>query len=862
MTLTPGTKLGPYEVLSAIGAGGMGEVYRAHDSRLGRDVALKVLPETFNSDAERLARFEQEARAIATLNHPNIVAVYDIGEDAKTGTRFIVTELLEGETLRAKLHGGALPVRKAQEYALQIAQGLAAAHDKGIVHRDLKPENIIIGKDGRAKILDFGLAKQSAMAMVSGATVTGVPQTTPGVMLGTIGYMSPEQVRGHAADNRSDIFSFGAVLHEMLSGERPFGRDTSAEIMTAILKDDPPEIPSSTTRPIPPGIERIMRRCLEKDPEQRFQSARDLAFALEAMSGAGTSSSQLGIAGKARRISVSLPLAAAATLALPLLAAAALFALRNSHIEPPVFRQLTASRGMVRMARFSPDGQSVVFGGMWNGDPMRLFSQRTDASVFNPLATPDADLLAVSSTGELAIALDRTFPSPHLEFGTLARTSFTGGAPREVLDGVLDADWSADGSGLAVTRSVDDRFRLEYPIGKVLYETEGYISHIRFSHRGDKIAFMDHPVHGDDRGYISVVDVASGKREVLTRDYPSEDGLAWTPDDKEIWFSADDEDSGVLYSVHAVTLAKKDRVILHSPVNVRVQDIAKDGRVLVIGESFRIDSMLGDVATGATRDQTWVDMAWGQSLSNDAKWMVFSTQEPGATTNYSIFLRKTDGSPAVKLGEGDGMGISPDDKWVVSNLVAANQSILLLPMGAGEAQTIRSGRIRFHVDPPLFFPDNKRFLAVGHDQDKPERSYLLSVEGGEPKAVTPEGVAALLLSPDGKTMLTRDSHGQFSLMPLDGGESRPLAGIQPNDLPIVWSKDGRTLIVREAGEKTVHTYQLDLLSGDRKPWRSFPPKDKVGMLGIYNFQITPDGAHYLLVEEHIYSSLFVVSGLR
>src|SRR4051794_1503798 len=363
----------------------MGEVYRAHDSRLGRDVALKVLPDNFSSDAERLARFEQEARAIATLNHPNIVAVYDIGEHG--GTRYIVTELLEGETLRAKLADGALPVRRAQEFALQIAQGLAAAHDKGIVHRDLKPENIIISKDGRAKILDFGLAKQNPMTMaVAGATMTAVPQTTPGVMLGTIGYMSPEQVRGIAADHRSDIFSFGAVLHEMLSGERPFRRDTSAEIMTAILKEDPPELESSSTRHIPPGIERIMRRCLEKDPEQRFQSARDLAFALEAMSGASTSASQMGIAGKGRRFSVSVPVAVISAVALLLVLAAAVILIRGKSNAPPLFRQLTASRGFMRTARFSPDGQTVVFGGMLNGEPMRLWQQRTDANVFNPLA--------------------------------------------------------------------------------------------------------------------------------------------------------------------------------------------------------------------------------------------------------------------------------------------------------------------------------------------------------------------------------------------------------------------------------------------------------------------------------------------
>src|SRR5271155_3112142 len=469
MAFTPGSKLGPYEIVSVIGAGGMGEVYRAHDSRLGRDVAVKVLPDVFGHDRERLARFEQEARAVAALNHPNILAVFDIGESS--GTHYIVTELLEGDTLRGKMIGGALPVRRVQEYALQIAQGLAAAHDKGIIHRDLKPENIFISKDGRAKILDFGLAKQNAMASMAaevGATMTSAPtaapQTTPGVMLGTIGYMSPEQVRGTVADHRSDIFSFGAVLHEMLSGERPFKRDTSAETMTAILKEDPPELTSTATRAIPPGIDRIMRRCLEKDPDQRFQSAKDLAFALEAMSGVSSSTARAGIAVGAKKFSVSMPVAIGSAVALLAILVIGVVALvRANQPALPVFHQLTTSRGFIRMARFLPDGQTVVFGGAWNGEPLKLFFQKADANGYSPLSVPDADLISVSSTGELAIGLHRNYSNVNV------------------------------------------------PTGKVLFATPGYISHIRFSHKGDKIAFLHHPIYGDDRGTVNVIDLSDNK---------------------------------------------------------------------------------------------------------------------------------------------------------------------------------------------------------------------------------------------------------------------------------------------------------------------------------------------------------------
>ncbi|MCA1561609.1 MAG: serine/threonine-protein kinase [Acidobacteria bacterium] len=286
MHLAPATRLGPYEVLAPLGAGGMGDVYRAHDPRLGRDVAIKVLPPGFSSDPDRLRRFEQEARAAAALNHPNILAVYDIGthDDAP----YVVSELLAGTTLREALAAGALPVRKAVDYAMQIANGLATAHEKAIVHRDIKPENLFITSDGRVKILDFGIAKLIEPVAIAGderTPATRTAGTTPGLVLGTMGYMSPEQVRGQAVDHRSDIFSFGAVLYEMLSGERPFTGDTPADTMSAILNDDPRALTTVSGGVVSPSLDRITRHCLEKEPSRRFQSARDLAFDLEAVSG-------------------------------------------------------------------------------------------------------------------------------------------------------------------------------------------------------------------------------------------------------------------------------------------------------------------------------------------------------------------------------------------------------------------------------------------------------------------------------------------------------------------------------------------------------------------------------------------------
>src|SRR5580698_4690143 len=324
MNLAAGTKLGPYEIVSLLGAGGMGEVYRARDSRLRRDVAVKVLPQTLSLDADRLRRFEQEALATAALNHPNILAVFDIG--THEGSPYVVSELLEGETLRERMNGGAIATRKALDFALQIAHGLAAAHEKGIIHRDLKPENLFLTKDGRLKILDFGLAKLTqadpgSSSHTAMATAThGTPHATEaGVVMGTAGYMSPEQVRGLALDTRSDIFSFGAILYEMLSGKRAFHGDTPADTMSSILKEDPPDL-SATNRNVSPALERIVQHCLEKSPEARFHSASDIAFDLEHLSGiSGTTARVAALAATPPRGKLVLALASGLAIAAAML---------------------------------------------------------------------------------------------------------------------------------------------------------------------------------------------------------------------------------------------------------------------------------------------------------------------------------------------------------------------------------------------------------------------------------------------------------------------------------------------------------------------------------------------------------------
>src|SRR5882672_10134 len=369
MALTSGTKLGPYEIQSPLGAGGMGEVYRARDPRLGRDVAIKILPEAFARDTDRMQRFEDEARILSALNHPNLLAIYDVG--AQDGIHYLVSEFLEGQTLRERMSSPPLPQRKVTEYALQIANGLAAAHNKGIVHRDLKPENVFVTREERIKILDFGLAKQAGVSGgQEGDTMTSPVHTAAGAVLGTAGYMSPEQVRGETADARSDIFSFGTLLFEMLTGKRVFKRDTSADTMTAILRDDPPELTDSGVQ-ASPGLERIARRCLEKTLGRRFQSASDLAFAIESLSSSSVTHSL------PKQKKYWLPWAALALVLLLVGALVVVFGRRLGARPQAQFLRLTYERGYLANARFAKDGETVLYSAQWNNDPLQVFSVRT-----------------------------------------------------------------------------------------------------------------------------------------------------------------------------------------------------------------------------------------------------------------------------------------------------------------------------------------------------------------------------------------------------------------------------------------------------------------------------------------------------
>ncbi len=556
MNLAAGTKLGPYEIVSLLGAGGMGEVYRARDSRLKREVAVKVLPKALSLDADRLRRFEQEALATAALNHPNILAVFDIG--THDGSPYAVSELLEGETLRERLRSGAIAPRKTLDYALQIAHGLAAAHEKGIVHRDLKPENLFLTKDGRLKILDFGLAK---LTQTDPGTHTSLPTMThateAGVVMGTAGYMSPEQVRGVAVDARSDIFAFGAILYEMISGKRAFHRETAADTMSAILKEEPADL-SETNRNVSPALERIVHHCLEKNPEQRFHSASDIAFDLEHLSGStGASTRVTAVAGAKPQGRLLAAIAGVIVVALAMLALGWWIGRGRGAAPLADYKQITFRTGSIGNARFTPDG-SVVYSASWDGGDNQLYLARTDDPGSRELGMKGAELLAISKSGELAIRLNTARFSGYARVGTLARVPLSGGTPREVLENVQDADWAPNGDALAVVRFVPEtsHWRLEYPIGKVLFDGISWISEPKISPDGKWIAFGDHEnTGGDDEGSVAVIAADgsdNGKDKKLSSGWEAIEGIVWSPSGDEVWFCS--SNTGSALNPQAVTL--------------------------------------------------------------------------------------------------------------------------------------------------------------------------------------------------------------------------------------------------------------------------------------------------------------------
>ncbi len=871
MALAPGTRLGRYEVLSPLGAGGMGEVFRARDTKLGRDVALKVLPDRFSGDPRMLARFESEAKAVAALSHPNILALFDVGEE--NGVPFAVAELLEGETLRALLLRGPVPVRRALEITCAVAEGLAAAHAKGIVHRDVKPENVFLTKDGHAKVLDFGLAQHDTAfdSEDDSRSPALFVITEVGAVVGTVAYMSPEQARGLPVDHRSDQFSLGAVLYEMLSGKRAFRADTPADVLTAIIRDEPEPI-NDLNPSVPVPVRLLLERLLAKDPAERWDSTRDLARDLALWGHRGgerSSATGAGAAGAAARTPPArrrarVLLGAVVGLAVVAALAGAFFAgWRLGDRPTPTFSKLTFFPGQVGTARFTPDGSGVVYSRQSGTGEFGLYSTRVDGPVSFPLEPRRATSVVGVHAGEMAILVG----------GSLALVPLGGGTPREILKGVVAADWSPDGGSFAVVRDNGATRRLEYPAGKSLFETAGSVSALRVSPDGTRVAFGHWPRGGSYGSTVCVADVGGSVR-VLSDGWDGVWGVVWSPSGREVWFGA-----GRIWGwseLHAVDLEGRRRTLLPTHALFRIRDVRGDGAVLLVAGWLKNESWGTPPGETEARNVSWFDATGVAGITADGSATLHYETSLGGGEGASGYLRRYDGSTPIRLGKGAFLGLSRDGDLALA-LDSAN-GLQLVPTGPGERRSYPWGT-RATIRSAQLFPGNARALVLAAEPGRPHRLFVQDLTGGPARPLGPEGVEIAhpgrSVSPDGQLVAAFRSTAPFEpvFVEVASGAIRPIPGLSPGDKPLAWDADGASLFVRAYPDRspaqqtvsgTMIIDRLDLRTGRKRTWRELrAPTGGPGLSWfVYDPAISEDGRATFYTVIQGASDLYLVQGLK
>jgi Tol biopolymer transport system component/predicted Ser/Thr protein kinase len=860
--------------MTPLGAGGMGEVYRAKDTRLGRDVAIKVLPARFSSSPELRERFEREARAISSLNHARICTLHDVGH--QDGVDFLVMEYLEGESLAEKLLKGALPLRDTLRIGMEVCEALDVAHRAGIVHRDLKPANIMLTKSG-AKLMDFGLAKASAASggasrtapLLSAAeTISGPspisPLTGAGQVIGTIQYMSPEQIEGKEADARSDVFALGAVFYEMATGRRPFEGKSQISVASAILEKDP--APIRQLQPLtPPAFERVVSTCLQKNPEERFQSARDIRLELQWIAENPIAETKPGQAPAANRSLSLLPWALAGALAIATSTGAWLYHRNVGSAAIPTYKQLTFERGFVYAARFAPDGRSVVYSASWDGQPLQIYSTDPGSPESRALNLLNSTLFAASAK-DLAISIgcrDRYIGDCQ---GTLALVPISGGAPRELAEEVVAADWTSDGSEMAIVRHTEGKYRVEYPRGKVIYESHKPLGFVRIAPDGKSLAIAQSVGEWGDAGRLFVLD-ANGKQITHSQMYVSLEGVAWPPSGEEVWL-AGTTDAGWADAIYALRMNGQERIVLRLPGMVRLHDISRDGAALLSKDLWRSDIMYRGASDKSERSLSWLDYAQLRDITDDGNMVSIADWGQAAGASGLAFVRKTDGSAAVKLGAWDEPVLSPDGTRVlaVEGVTVGTGKPSVVPIGVGEIQKFEVAEIQ-NVQSMGWMPDGKSFY-YGADDGHGFRMYLQDLAGGKPRAVTPVITVKSyyfethLVSPDGKFLFARDTSGKAKLYPVAGGEPQDLAGLMPEDVWMTWTKDGREAYVFHDEKTSATVYRLDVTSGKRQLVAKVAPVDPAGVTSISNVLYTPDGKAYAYSDTQELSELFIVAGVK
>jgi len=533
---------------------------------------------------------------------------------------------------------------------------------------------------------------------------------------------------------------------------------------------------------------------------------------------------------------------------------------KSATLPVPTFRELTFRRGALLAARFAPDPRSAIYSASWEGNPQAVFISSPNSTESRDLGLTQTEVLAVSSSGQMAVLRNfRISDNSFTHIGTLAQLSVGADAPRDLLDKVEQADWAPDGNSLAVVHVVEGKSRLEYPVGKVLYETAGWISHVRFSPKGDRLAFIDHPLRGDDGGTISVVDL-SGKKSDLTERWASAYGLAWSSSGDEVWFTA--TSTGFSRSLRGVSLSGKLRELLSAPGTLTLHDVGAGGRALISRDAMRSGAVGLAPGESKERDLSWQDWTVPSDISADGKQVLFTEAGEAGGGEYAVFMRNTNGASAVRLGEGSSRAFSPDGQWaLVLRQNVSPPDFVLLPTGVGQQRALPTGNVI--PNRGEFLPDSKALLFDGHEAGHASRVYLMNLEGGQPRPITPEGFSlwAHSLSPDGKSIAARSSDG-VALVSMDGGAPQPVGSSQPGDLPLRWLKDGTMLLVGGRGETSCPVSRLNVQTGDRTLWKVFSVADIAGVIRTACPLISADEQHYVFGYNRNLSDLFLVEHLK
>jgi hypothetical protein len=865
MSLTPGTRLGPFEIVAPLGAGGMGEVYRAKDTRLGRDVAVKVLPQHLSANPEIRARFEREAKTVSSLNHPHICTLHDVGREGETD--YLVMELIEGETLAARLAKGPLPLADVLKYGGQIADALDRAHREGVMHRDLKPGNVMLTKTG-AKLMDFGLARATGLGavsvMTSSPTVVG-PLTAEGTIIGTFQYMAPEQLEGQEADTRADLWALGCVLYEMATGKRAFEGKSQASLITAIMGSEP--APISQVSPLaPPALASLVGGCLAKDPADRIQSAHDVKLQLSWIAAGGSQTgAQATVAARLRTRGRLAWVGVGAVIAALILGAAAGYLGRGRSTATSTgasdvsYKPVTFEEGFVFAARFASDGRTIVYSADWDRQQRDVFVTSLDSREFRPLGFPGADLLGISRSGELAIlnASTVTGGSPYHRRGTLARASLTGGSPRLEVEGVRFADFGAD-RAMAVVREEADKLTMEYPVGHVLAEGPAGFYAPRVSPSGEYVAFFESLTVN---GVLAVkIFDRSGKFVTQSREFGDWWGLAWTPAN-ELWFAAT-EVGGQQTVVFGLDLHGRHRAVYVAPGAFTLHDVSTQGDMLASFDHPLNRIELIDVADAAPQDRTWRDGGRLAGFSPSRHLLLqFSAGSGSGGPSGSAYVWQPGAPQPVRIAEGSAVGLSPDGSKALVVPYKLPLTVSIVPTGAGQPQPLDLGSIE-SVAWAGWLPDGRIVISFARQGGKPV-AHVLSLDGRNPVPLLPEGATlegANLISPDGSRIAATDADGRLAVCTITPTACRPVPGATDREAAAGWTADGTSLFVYHGQVVPTQVDRLDVASGARSAWKTVRPL-QAAVTGLRTIMASPDGA-LVYGYSRTRSELYVMKGLN